>query len=122
MSSTSHHHPPAIKPTTVEAKVTIKGQVTLPNALRRRLGIRKGSRVRLIISAYRPAQVEPAHHTIGDLWRMVDAEPRSSRVMSLAEMDAARSRKTRGGRCPAASAAISKPRLQCRWIWQRASR
>jgi AbrB family looped-hinge helix DNA binding protein len=33
--------------TTMEATVTSKGQVTLPSELRKRLGIQKGSRIRL---------------------------------------------------------------------------
>jgi antitoxin PrlF len=81
--------------TTVEATVTSKGQVTLPGELRKRLGIKKGSRIRFSIPTSGPVQVEPVHNTIQDLWRMADAGPRPTRVMSFEEMNAAKARRTR---------------------------
>ena len=76
--------------TTLEATVTSKGQVTLPSELRRRLGLGKGSRIRFSIPASGPVQVEPVRYRIEDLWRMADAGPKSVRVMSFREMDAAK--------------------------------
>jgi antitoxin PrlF len=90
MSSTSRN---AV--TTVEATVTSKGQVTLPSELRKRLGIKKGSRIRFSIPASGPVQVEPVRNAIQDLWRTADAGPRPTRVMSFEEMNAAKARRKR---------------------------
>jgi antitoxin PrlF len=81
--------------TTVEATVTSKGQVTLPSELRKRLGIKKGSRIRFSIPASGPVQVEPVRNAIQDLWRTADAGPRPTRVMSFEEMNAAKARRKR---------------------------
>jgi AbrB family looped-hinge helix DNA binding protein len=45
--------------TTVEATVTSKGQVTLPRALRKHLGIQRGSRIRFSIPSSGAVKVEP---------------------------------------------------------------
>ena len=79
--------------TTMEATVTSKGQVTLPSDLRKRLGIQKGSRIRFSIPTSGPIQMEPVRYTIEDLWRMADAGPKPTRVMSLEEMNAAKARR-----------------------------
>ncbi len=79
--------------TTIEATVTSKGQVTLPSELRERLGIQKGSRIRFSIPTSGPIQMEPVRYTIEDLWRMADAGPKPTRVMSLEEMNAAKARR-----------------------------
>ncbi len=79
--------------TTMEATVTSKGQVTLPCELRKRLGIQKGSRIRFSIPTSGPIQMEPVRYTIEDLWRMADAGPKPTRVMSLEEMNAAKARR-----------------------------
>ena len=79
--------------TTIEATVTSKGQVTLPSELRKRLGIQKGSRIRFSIPTSGPIQMEPVRYTIEDLWRMADAGPKPTRVMSLEEMNAAKARR-----------------------------
>ncbi len=78
---------------TIDATVTSKGQVTLPSELRKRFGIQKGSRVRFSIPASGPVQVEPVRYTIEDLWRMADAGPKPTRVMSFEEMNAAKARR-----------------------------
>ncbi len=88
MSSTSRN-----SVTTIEATITSKGQVTLPSELRKRLGLQKGSRIRFSIPARGPVQVEPVRHTIEDLWRMADAGPKPTRVMSFEEMNAAKAGK-----------------------------
>ncbi|HEY6852482.1 MAG TPA: AbrB/MazE/SpoVT family DNA-binding domain-containing protein [Terracidiphilus sp.] len=79
--------------TTVEATVTSKGQVTLPGELRKRLGIQKGSRIRFNIPASGPVEVERVLYDLEDLWRMADAGPKSERVMSFEEMNAAKARR-----------------------------
>jgi AbrB family looped-hinge helix DNA binding protein len=79
--------------TTIEATVTSKGQITLPSELRKRLGLNKGSRLRFTIPTSGPVQVEPVRYNIEDLWRMADAGPKATRVMSYEEMNAAKARK-----------------------------
>ena len=79
--------------TTMEATVTSKGQVTLPSELRKRLGIQKGSRIRFSIPTSGPIQMEPVRYTIEDLWRMADAGPKPTRVMSFEDMNAAKARR-----------------------------
>ncbi len=81
--------------TTVEATVTSKGQVTLPSELRKRLGLKKGSRVCLSITETAPAQAEPPRYTTQDLWRMADAGPRPTRTMSFEEMNEAKGDRSR---------------------------
>lgn len=88
MASTSHH-----SSTTVEAKVTSKGQVTLPSELRKRLGIHSGSRIRFSIPATGPVQVERVAYDLEDLWRMADEGGKSESVMSFQEMDEAKARR-----------------------------
>jgi AbrB family looped-hinge helix DNA binding protein len=78
MPSTSHN-----SPTTVEARVTSKGQVTLPSELRKRLGLGKGSLIRFSIPENGPVQVEPVHYKIDDLWRMSDARGRQGNPCPL---------------------------------------
>jgi antitoxin PrlF len=84
--------------TTIEATVTSKGQVTLPSELRKRLGLAKGSRIRFNIPTSGPVQIEPVRYTIKDLWRMADAGPKPTRVMSFEEMNAAKMNGAKGRR------------------------
>lgn len=79
--------------TTIEAKVTSKGQVTLPVELRKRLGIHRGSRIRFNIPAAGPVQLERVAYDLEDLWRMADEGGRSEGVMSFQEMDEAKARR-----------------------------
>jgi AbrB family looped-hinge helix DNA binding protein len=89
-------------PTSVEATVTSKGQVTLPRELRKHLGIQRGSRIRFSIPANGAVRVEPVLYDLEDLWRMADLAgqdlagqagglmpPR----MTFDEMDAAKARR-----------------------------
>lgn len=85
----SSHKPSA----SVEAKVTSKGQVTLPKELRKRLGIQKGSRIRFNIPVKGAIEVEPVRYTIQDLWRMADEEGTPEGVMSFEEMNEAKARR-----------------------------
>ena len=80
-------------PTTVEAKVTSKGQVTLPKELRKRLGIQNGSRIRFNIPASGPVQVEQVLYDLEDLWRMADEGGKPGPVMSFEEMNEAKTRR-----------------------------
>ncbi len=79
--------------TTVEATVTSKGQVTLPSELRKRLGLKQGSRIRFSIPESGPVQVEPVRYKIDDLWRMSDARGKPGKFMSFEEMNEAKARK-----------------------------
>lgn len=88
MPSTSHN-----PSTTVEARVTSKGQVTLPKELRKRLGIQNGSRIRFSIPATGPIQVERVLYDLEDLWRMADEGGKPEHVMSFEEMDEAKARR-----------------------------
>ena len=88
MPSTSHN-----PSTTVEAKVTSKGQVTLPKELRKRLGIQNGSRIRFSIPATGPVQVEPVLYDLEDLWRIADESGKPGHIMSFEEMDEAKARR-----------------------------
>ena len=80
-------------PTTLEATVTSKGQITLPRELRRRLGVQKGSRIRFSISARGAIQVEPVRYNIRDLWQMADEGGKPVGVMSFEEMNEAKARR-----------------------------
>jgi len=79
--------------TTLETRVSSKGQVTLPAELRRRLGLEQGSVIRFNIPAEGPVEVEPVLWEIEELWQLVDAEPVPEPAMSVEEMHAARARR-----------------------------
>ncbi len=84
----------AHKPSTIlEATVTSKGQVTLPSELRKRLGLKQGSRVRFSIPENGPVQVEPVRYKIDDLWRMSDARGEPGKFMSFEEMNEAKAQR-----------------------------
>jgi AbrB family looped-hinge helix DNA binding protein len=78
---------------TVEAKVTSKGQVTLPRELRKRLGVQRGSRIRFSIPVSGAVHVEPVLYDFQDLWRMADQGGPSRSVMTFEQMDAAKARR-----------------------------
>jgi len=81
------------KKATVEATVTSKGQVTLPQVLRKHLGIQKGSRIRFSIPASGAVKVEPVLFDLEDLWRMADQGGPAGSVMTFEEMDTAKARR-----------------------------
>ena len=85
--------PSRSSPTTVEATVTSKGQVTLPSELRKRLGLKQGSRIRFSIPESGPVQVEPVRYKIDDLWRMSDTRGEPGKFMSFEEMNEAKARR-----------------------------
>lgn len=79
--------------TTVEATVTSKGQVTLPSEVRKRLGIRKGSRIRFSIPVTGAVKVETVLYDLEDLWKAADQGRQAGAPMTFEEMDAAKARR-----------------------------
>jgi AbrB family looped-hinge helix DNA binding protein len=81
-----------VSETAIEAVVTSKGQVTLPKALRRRLGIDSGSRIRFTLH---PGGFhgERVLYDLDDLWKMADSGGKTKRFMSFEEMDKAKARR-----------------------------
>ena len=76
-----------------EAKVTSKGQVTLPKAVRSQLRIGAGSRLRFTVGADGKAQVEKMAYSLDDLWKMADARSKVPGRMSFEEMNEAKARR-----------------------------
>ena len=56
----------------LEATLTSKGQITLPKALRDKLGLKKGSRIRFRVSAERRFEGDPILLDLEDLWAWAD--------------------------------------------------
>lgn len=77
----------------IEATVTSKGQVTLPRALRTRLGIHTGSRIRFTLPPGGGFEAHPVLCDLEDLWALADQGGKSGTVMSFDEMNAAKARK-----------------------------
>jgi AbrB family looped-hinge helix DNA binding protein len=69
-----------------EAKMTSKGQITLPKEIRTKLGLRQGDRVRFVIEDDGRVRLMPAKRDISELVGIVPAPKRS---ISLEEMDEA---------------------------------
>jgi AbrB family looped-hinge helix DNA binding protein len=78
---------------TAEATVTSKGQVTLPKALRTRLGIGTGSRIRFTVGNNGKTQVEKVTYSLDDLWKMAAKRESPKSRMSFEEMDEAKARR-----------------------------
>jgi antitoxin PrlF len=86
--------PPKPKPATViEATVTSKGQITLPRAVRSRLGIRTGSRIRFTLPPGGGFEAHPVLLELEDLWAMADQAGKRGPVMTFDEMNAAKVRR-----------------------------
>jgi antitoxin PrlF len=68
------------------ATVTAKGQVTLPVEVRRRLGLRPGSKLEFIVIDDEQLEAIPVSETVSSLKGMV---PKPRKVLSLADMDKA---------------------------------
>jgi antitoxin PrlF len=49
------------------AKLTSKGQITIPVKLRKSMGLRKGDRVQLVEAEKRKLQISPANRSIREL-------------------------------------------------------
>jgi AbrB family looped-hinge helix DNA binding protein len=81
----------------IEAKVTAKGQVTLPKALRSYLRIEKGSRIRFRLHPNGGFQADRVLFDLEDHWKMADQIARkgsgSKAVMSFAKMNEAKARR-----------------------------
>ncbi len=85
--------PRTVQTAAIEAKVTSKGQVTLPKLIRERLGIQTGSRIRFIVDSDGRLQGEPVLCELEDLWVAADQGPRAERSMSIQQMDTAKARR-----------------------------
>jgi AbrB family looped-hinge helix DNA binding protein len=67
-----------------EAKMTSKGQITLPKAIRTKLGLRQGDRVRFVIEDDGRVRLLPAKRDISEL---VGILPKPKRRYTLEEFD-----------------------------------
>ena len=74
----------------LEATVTSKGQITLPKALRERLGLKRGSRIRFRLDAHGCLRGDPVLHDLEDLWAIADQARGPKRAMTRDAMDAAK--------------------------------
>ena len=68
------------------ATVTAKGQVTLPVEVRRRLGLKPGSKLEFIVIDDDRLEAIPVSETVSSLKGMV---PKPRKTLSLADMDRA---------------------------------
>jgi antitoxin PrlF len=69
-----------------EAKLTSKGQITLPKEIRLKLGLKQGDRVRFIVEADGRVRLLPAKRDVSELMGIL---PSPKRRLSLEEMDEA---------------------------------
>jgi antitoxin PrlF len=67
-----------------EAKMTSKGQITLPKDIRLKLGLKQGDRVRFVIEDDGRVRLLPAKRDISEL---VGILPKPKRSYSLEEID-----------------------------------
>jgi AbrB family looped-hinge helix DNA binding protein len=69
-----------------EAKMTSKGQITVPKDIRLKLGLKPGDRIRFLLEADGRVRLMPAKRDISEL---VGILPKPRRVVSIEEMDEA---------------------------------
>jgi AbrB family looped-hinge helix DNA binding protein len=69
-----------------EAKMTSKGQITVPKDIRLKLGLKPGDRIRFLLEADGRVRLMPAKRDISEL---VGVLPRPRRALSIEEMDEA---------------------------------
>ena len=69
-----------------EAKMTSKGQLTVPKDVRQTLGLKPGDRIRFLIEADGRVRLMPAKRDISEL---VGILPKPKRTLRLEEMDEA---------------------------------
>jgi antitoxin PrlF len=69
-----------------EARMTSKGQITVPRDVRLKLGLKPGDRIRFLVEADGRVRLLPAKRDIGDL---VGILPKPKRALSIEEMDEA---------------------------------
>jgi AbrB family looped-hinge helix DNA binding protein len=67
-----------------EAKMTSKGQITLPKEIRLKLGLQRGDRVRFIVEDDGRVRLLPAKRDISELMGIL---PKPKRKFSLEEID-----------------------------------
>jgi AbrB family looped-hinge helix DNA binding protein len=67
-----------------EARMTSKGQITLPKDIRDRLGLKQGDRVRFIVEDDGRVRLLPAKRDVGELFGSL---PKPRRALSIEEMD-----------------------------------
>lgn len=67
-----------------EAKMTSKGQITLPKEIRLKLGLKQGDRVRFLLEEDGRVRLMPAKRDISEL---VGILPKPRRALSIEEMD-----------------------------------
>ena len=67
-----------------EAKLTSKGQITLPKEIRLKLGLKQGDRVRFIVEDDGRVRLLPAKRDVTELMGIL---PRPKRTLSIEEMD-----------------------------------
>ncbi len=81
----------------IEAKVTAKGQITLPKALRNHLGIEKGSTIRFRLHANGGFHADRVLFDLEDHWKMADQMATkgagAKKVMSFEKMNEAKARR-----------------------------
>jgi AbrB family looped-hinge helix DNA binding protein len=82
-----------IPATSVEATVSSKGQVTLPKALRKHLGIQTGSRIRFSLAPHGGFQASHVLYELEDLWKSADQGGKANGVMTFEEMNDAKARR-----------------------------
>jgi len=80
-------------PAVIEATVTSKGQITLPSALRSRLGIHTGSRIRFTLPLTGGFEAHPVLCELEDLWATADQAGKPAPTMSFDEMNRAKARR-----------------------------
>ena len=69
-----------------EAKMTSKGQLTVPKDVRQKLGLKPGDRIRFLLEADGRVRLMPAKRDISEL---VGILPKPKRALRLEEMDEA---------------------------------
>lgn len=69
-----------------QSKITSKGQLTVPQAVRRALGLVRGSEVTFVVDDNRRAVMTPKPRRLSQLWALVPARAKRQR-MSLADME-----------------------------------
>lgn len=67
-----------------EAKMTSKGQITLPKEIRLKLGLKQGDRVRFIVEDDGRVRLLPAKRDVSELFGIL---PKPKRALSIEEMD-----------------------------------
>jgi AbrB family looped-hinge helix DNA binding protein len=77
----------------VEGKVSSKGQVTLPKALRSHLGIDTGARIRFSLPRDGGFKADPVLYDLEDLWEMADQGGKPREAMTFEEMNEAKARR-----------------------------